>query len=85
MMAINGYQVIDNFEVSEIYLLHPAKKIFQKFPKIAFLEFILILLQVFYLVDSTQVRKKQCLKASLESILCTLSHKKSLFRSSLCK
>ena len=55
MMAINGYPLIDIFECTEYQLIHLAKKIFRKFPKIAFLEFILILPQVFYLVDSTEI------------------------------
>ena len=27
MMAINGHRVIDNFEASGVYLLHPAHEI----------------------------------------------------------
>ena len=38
MMAINGYRVINVFKTTNIYLLHPAKKIFRKFPKMDFLK-----------------------------------------------
>ena len=36
------------FEVSDIYLIDPAKKIFRKFPKLVIFYFILILPHVFY-------------------------------------
>ena len=47
-LPIDAYRVITIFELSDVYLIDPAKKIFRKFPKIAFLDFFLILLQVFY-------------------------------------
>ena len=49
------------FEVSDIYLIDPAKKIFRKFPKMVIFEFILNLPQVFYLVESTQIAKSSVL------------------------
>ena len=75
-MSIDVHRVITIFEFSDIYLLHPVKKIFRKFPKIAFLKFILILPQVFYLVDSTQVKKKQCFEACLDKHIMHLITKK---------
>ena len=56
-LPISAYWVINIFEFSDVYLIDPAKKIFQKFPKMVFLKNVLILLQVFYLVDSTLVEK----------------------------
>ena len=47
-LPIDAYRVIATFEVSEIYLIDPAKEIFRKFPKMVIFEFILILPQVFY-------------------------------------
>ena len=44
-LPINAYQVYTNFEWTEVYLIHPAKEIFRKFPKIVIFEFILILLK----------------------------------------
>ena len=43
------------FEGHEYSLLHLAKEFFQKFPKIAIMKNILILLHVFYQVESTQM------------------------------
>ena len=56
-LPIDAYQLSMIFQGKNFYLIHPAKEIFQKFPKMVILEFILILPQVFYLVDSTQVKK----------------------------
>ena len=47
-LPIDAYQVYTIFECTEVYLIHPAKEIFRKFPKMVILEFILILPQVFY-------------------------------------
>ena len=47
-LPIDAYQVYTNFESTEVYLIHPAKEIFRKFPKMVILEFFLILPQVFY-------------------------------------
>ena len=47
-LPIDAFQVYIIFEWSEYYLIHPAKEIFRKFPKMVILEFILILPQVFY-------------------------------------
>ena len=47
-LSIDVYQVYTIFECTEVYLIHPAKEIFRKFPKIVIFEFILILPHVFY-------------------------------------
>ena len=47
-LPINAHRVISIFEVSDCYLIDPAKRIFRKFPKLTFLKNILILPQVFY-------------------------------------
>ena len=83
MMAINGHRVIDNFEVSEVYLLHPAKKIFRKFPKIAFLKNIFEFASGFLLSRFNSSKKNQCFQASLDKYIMHLVTKKSLFRPSL--
>ena len=46
--AINGYWVINIFECPEYYLIHSAKGIFRKFPKIVILKNIFILPQISY-------------------------------------
>ena len=66
-MAINGYRVIDVFEAYNIYLLHPAKKIFRKFPKMDFFFASLVLL---HRIDSTD--KTHCFKASLAKYITDL-------------
>ena len=47
-LPIDAYRVITIFELSDVYLIDPAKKIFRKFPKMVFLKNVLILPQVFY-------------------------------------
>ena len=47
-LPIDAHPVYTIFESTEYYLIHPAKEIFRKFPKMIILEFILILPQVFY-------------------------------------
>ena len=47
-LPIDAYQVYTNFESTEVYLIHPAKEIFRKFPKMVILKNVLILDQVFY-------------------------------------
>ena len=60
-LPINAHGVIGNFECIDIYLIHTAKEIFRKFPKIDFLKFILILPQVFYLIELTRLAKNNFL------------------------
>ena len=57
MLPIDAYWVIATFEVSEIYLIDPAKEIFRKFPKMNILEFFLILPLDIYLIEFTQLTK----------------------------
>jgi hypothetical protein len=47
-LPINVHPVYIIFECREYYLIHPAKEIFRKFPKMVILKNILILPQVFY-------------------------------------
>ena len=47
-LSISVHQVYTIFECSEYYLIHPAKEIFRKFPKMVIFDFILILPHVFY-------------------------------------
>ena len=60
-LPIDAHRVIINFEVSGIYLAHPAKKIFRKFPKMDFLKNVLILPLDIYLVEFTQLTKTSVL------------------------
>ena len=56
-LPINAYQVYIIFQCTFVCLIHPAKEIFRKFPKMVIFEFILNLPQVFYLVEATQITK----------------------------
>ena len=60
-LPINAYRVIAIFELSEVYLIDPAKKIFRKFPKLDFLKNILILSLKFYYIELTQLTKNTVL------------------------
>ena len=60
-LPIDAYRVIANFEVSEIYLIDPAKEIFRKFPKMDILNFFLILPLDIYLLEFTQLTKTSVL------------------------
>ena len=54
-MAINGYWVISIFEVSECYLISPDQHIFQKLPKMSFLNNVLIF---FWVVLLNRISRK---------------------------
>ena len=54
-LAINGYWVISIFEVSECYLISPDQHIFQKLPKVPFLNNVLI---VFWVVLLNRISRK---------------------------
>ena len=56
-LPIDAYWVIATFEVSEIYLIDPAKEIFRKFPKMDILDFFLILPLDIYLIELTEITK----------------------------
>ena len=56
-LPIDAHRVINIFELSDYYLIDPAKKIFRKFPKIDFLKNILILPLDIYLIEFTQLTK----------------------------
>ena len=56
-LPIDAYQVYTIFEFTEVYLIHPAKEIFRKFPKMAFLKNVLILPLDIYLLEFTQLTK----------------------------
>ena len=73
MMAINGYRVINVFKTTNIYLLHPAKKIFRKFPKMDFLKNILILPLDIYLKETDTTDKKTCFMPTLTKIISHLN------------
>ena len=53
-LPIDAYRVITIFELSDVYLIDPAKKM-------AFLKNVLILLQLFYLIDLTILQKNPVL------------------------
>ena len=81
-MAINGYRVIDVFEAYNIYLLHPAKKIFRKFPKMDFLDFFLILPPTILLHRIELTDKTHRFRASLAKYITYLMPKPRLSRPS---
>ena len=70
-LRINAYWVIATFEVSEIYLIDPAKEIFRKFPKMDILKNVLILRLDIYLIEFTQLTKTSVLGLVYVRILHT--------------
>ena len=60
------------FKVSDIYLIGPAKKIFQKFPKMDFLKNVLILPPTILLHRVESTDKTHCFKASLAKYITDL-------------
>ena len=60
-LPIDAHRDITIFELSDVYLIDPVKKIFRKFPKMAFLKNVLILPLDIYLIEFTQLTKNSVL------------------------
>ena len=79
-LPINAHQVYIIFEGTEYQLIHPAKEIFRKSPKMDFLKNILILPPDIYLIEFTQLTKKPRFRPTLTKNISHLMAIQRFFR-----